>query len=208
MDEKVRETLTKYLGDLRALEDHGNKAIVEQIGTLRSKNHPEALRACVNFKQTLDNHLTQIDSRLKTLGGSPTSPVKDVVAGAAGVIAGIYGSLRNEAAAKMMRDDYAFLSLDTICYLMLHTTAMSLGDSETAALAARGYRDCAQQIMEIDRIMPTVLLQELREDGFNAKDITADCHRLIDESWQSHSRPNIASPQTAATSEATRTGQR
>jgi ferritin-like metal-binding protein YciE len=205
MDEKARETITKYLGDLRALEDHGNQAMARQMDDLRGKNHPEAIRAIEGFKRTLDNHIRHIDARLTALGGSPTSPVKDVVAGAAGIVAGIYGSLRNEAAGKALRDDYAFLSLDTISYLMLHTTALALADAETASLCDAGYRDCARMVVEIDRIMPSTLVQELRQDGFTAKDVAGDSHRLIDQSWQSRSGAGVATPRPASKPESVRT---
>jgi hypothetical protein len=191
VDEKIRQTITKYLGDLRALESHGAEAISRQIDDIRGKNHPEALRAFEDFKQTLDAHVNALDSRLTALGSSPTSPVKAVVASAAGVIAGIYGSLRNEAASKMLRDDYAFLSLDAISYLMLHTTALSLGDVDTANVVERGYRDCARMVMDIDRIIPDVVLKELLQDGLPAKDVTAECRHLISSSWQRQPPPSV-----------------
>ncbi len=184
MDEKICQTITKDLGDLHALETHGHQAISRQVDDLRGKNHPAALRACESFKQTLESHINSLDARLKALGGSPTTPLKEAVTAAAGFVAGLYGAIRNEAASKMLRDDYTFLSLDAISYLMLHTTALGLGDADTARLCEQGYRDCAGMIIAIDRLMPDLVLDELRQDGFQVADVSAECHRLIAQSWQ------------------------
>jgi hypothetical protein len=75
----------------------------------------------------------------------------------AGVVAGLYNQVRSEAASKSIRDDYTFLSHCAVAYLMPHTIS-SLGDGETAQLAERGYRGCARIIMEIDRLLPSLVL--------------------------------------------------
>ena len=67
MDEKVRLTITKHLGDLRALENHGANAIGRQIDDMRGKNYPEAQRSFEDFKQTLDSHVKALDSRLHVI---------------------------------------------------------------------------------------------------------------------------------------------
>lgn len=187
MDHKVQQTLTKYLGDMYSLESHGLKAISSQVDELKGMNHPDALQLAEDFKRTLERHVNEIEARTKALGGSPTGPVKQAVSAVAGFAAGLYNDVRTEQASKSIRDDYAFLSLDAIAYLMLHTTAMSLGDQETASLAARGYQDCARMVMAIDRVMPGLVLRELRQDGFNAQDVAGACERLIHDSWQSGS---------------------
>jgi hypothetical protein len=50
---------------------------------------------------------------------------------------------------------------------MLHTTALGLGDESTAALAKRHLDDTARLTMEITRVIPGVVLQELADDGEN-----------------------------------------
>lgn len=102
----------------------------------------------------------------------------------AGAAAGVYNDLRTEQASKSVRDDYTFLGLAGVSYVMLHTTALGLGDVATAELAARGYRECAGFQMNIDRIMPDLVLTELRQDGLTVGDVVVECHQLVHEAWQ------------------------
>jgi ferritin-like metal-binding protein YciE len=183
MDQKVHDLISKYLGDLYALESHGLEALTGQVNDLKKENQPNALRACQNFQLTIQAHVNDLEARLKVIGASPASGVKSAVTAAAGTIAGVYNAVRSEPTSKAIRDDYAFLSLDAISHLMLHTTALSLGDVETANLADRGYRDCARMIMEIDKIMPELVLEELGEDKLAPKAIAEECHHLISDSW-------------------------
>lgn len=183
-NEKARETISKYLGDLHALTRHGFEAISRQADQLKGADHPQAQRAVGDFKRTLESHIASIEARLKALGGSPTSPVKDAAGAVTGMVAGLYDKVRTEEASKSIRDDYTFISHSSIAYLMLHTTAKSLGDEETAMLADRGYRDTARMITEIDRIMPDLVIQELKQDGLPARDVAEHCHKLVSDAWE------------------------
>lgn len=183
MDERARETITKYLGDMHALESHGLQAISRQVDNLAGTGHTEAHRMVQGFKTTLESHIAAIEARLKAMGGSPTSPVKDAASVVAGVAAGLYNKVRNEEASKSIRDDYTFISHSAIAYLMLHTTSMGLGDQQTAMLADRGYRDCARMVMEIDRVMPNLVIQELQQDGLRVADVSEQCRKLIHDAW-------------------------
>lgn len=183
MPERTRETISKYLGDLQALQSHGLDAIARQVEQVQSKGHPEAQSAVMEFKQTLESHIGMLDRRMGELGGSTTSPVKEAASKVAGVVAGLYDKTRTEAISKAVRDDYTFFSHCSVAYLMLHTTAKGLGDEQTASLAERGYRDCARMVIRVDRIMPELVLQELRQDGAQVKDVAADCRRLVHDAW-------------------------
>ena len=183
-NDQMRETISKYLGDLHALESHGHEAISRQVDNLKDTGHQDAYRATVELKTVLERHLSAIDARLKALGGSPTSPVKDAVSAVAGVAAGVYNKVRNEEASKSIRDDYTFVSHTAIAYLMLHTTALAFGDRETATLAEQGYRDAARAIMAIDRFMPPLVLQELRQDGFQVEDVSEHCAKMVHDAWR------------------------
>jgi hypothetical protein len=185
MAEKSQETISKYLGDMHALLDHGQQPLSRQVDQIRGLGHPEALSLVEDIDQALRRQRDEVDARLKALGGSPTGPVKEAVSAVAGVAAGVYNDLRTEQASKSLRDDYAFLGLAGVSYLMLHTTALGLGDAPTADLAARGYRACARLQEEVDRVMPGLVLAELRQDGLMVADVAAECHQLVHDAWQS-----------------------
>jgi ferritin-like metal-binding protein YciE len=182
-NERVRETITKYLGDMHALESHGLQAISRQVDQLEDEGHPEAQQATQEFKHTLASHLAALEGRLKALGGSPTGPVKEAASALAGMVAGLYNAVRTEEASKSIRDDYTFLSNTAIAYLMLGTTARSLGDHDTEELAEQGYRDMARLIMLIDRIMPGLVVRELQQDGLPAQDVADWAQRIVRDAW-------------------------
>lgn len=184
MDEKARETLTKYLGDMHALESHGLQSVERQVDQLKDAGHPEAYRLVQEFKRTLESHVAALDTRLKALGGSPTHPVKEVASAVLGVAAGLYNSVRTAEASKSIRDDYTFVSLTAISYLMLHTTAKGLSDTETASLAEQHYRDAARLAMEVDRVMPGLVVQELKQDGLPMIDPSQESRTMVHNAWQ------------------------
>lgn len=185
--DKSQETITKYLGDMHALLDHGKQPLARQTEQIKGDGHPDGLRLVQELERSLERQSDAVDARLKALGGSPTGPVKQVVSAAAGVVAGVYNEVRSEEASKSVRDDYTFLGLACVSYQMLHTTALGLGDSETADLAAQGYRQCAHFQMEIDRLMPDLVLAELRQDGLPVTDVASESLQLVHDAWQGDS---------------------
>jgi hypothetical protein len=191
--ETPNQTLTTYVTDMHALITHGLLAIHRQSENLKNEQHPEALDAVKDFERTLRSQLSMLEARAKGLGGKVTQPVKDAVSAVAGVAAGLINAVRPEEAAKSIRDDYTFLSLVSVSYLMLHTTASGLSDRETAALAETGYRDVARMIMTIDRIMPIVVTQELRQDGHTILDVTEQGHEMVKKAWNREAADRSAS---------------
>lgn len=163
------ETVTKYLGDQHALEAHIFQALDKQERLLAA-GHPDAYEIIRALRDTLQAHLDALQGRLHELGGSPTHPVKAAVAAVAGVAAGLYDKVRTEEASKDVRDDYTALSHSVIAYTMLHTTALALGDAETARLCARHLADNARFVKDIQEAMPALVVEEYRQDGGFALD--------------------------------------
>lgn len=177
------ETLTTYIGDMHALESHILQAIDKQVALL--DDHADAQEKVRVYRDTLAAHLTALQSRLDALGGSPTHPVKEGVAAVLGVAAGLIDKVRTEQASKDLRDDYTAINHAIISYEMLHTTAIALGDQETASLAKRHLRDNASFVMEINTFMPKLVLDELRQDGLPvADDALQTAERTVREVWQ------------------------
>lgn len=182
-------TLQTYVSDVQSLVGHGLRTIEHQVDNLKGEGHEEALQAVREFRQTLQRHHEALQARVEALGGSGKSAIKEAVTRVAGVAAGVINAARTEEASKSIRDDYTFLSHCAVAYLMLITTALSLDDAETAALAERGYRDCARLIMVIDRIMPQLVLEELRQDNLPAVDVSDQVRTLVRDAWRWESGP-------------------
>ena len=81
-----------------------------------------------------------------------------------GTLAGLYDRLRSESVSKMLRDNYTALNLAAISYTMLHTTGLALQDQATAELALRHLRHYAEMVIEINRIIPRIVVEDLRQD--------------------------------------------
>jgi|GEM_PF-1435980 len=183
---KTNELLTTYLSDVHALVSHGLQAIDRQVENLKNVSHQDAKTAVKDFQSILKTQKSELESRIKQLGGSPTQPIKDAVAAAAGIAAGLINAVRTSEAAKSIRDDHTFFSHLGVAWLMLHTTASSLGDGETKSLADRGYSDTTKVIMEINRILPKIVVEELRENKeLHPADTNEETRQMVHNAWRS-----------------------
>jgi hypothetical protein len=183
MHEDSRKYVTKYVEDLHSLVTHGLKPVSQQVGEARARQHASATQLITDIQSTMQAHERQLGERLSSLGTSPTTAVQDTVAAVAGVVAGLYNQVRTEAVSKSVRDDYTFVSHCSVSWMMLMTTARSLGDHQTDELAETGYRDCARLLMQIDRVMPTLVFEELQQDGLPAQDVSSWTHTIVSEAW-------------------------
>jgi len=184
MDDKARDQVAKYLHDMHSLISHGHQAIKRQRDQLKDSGHADAIRAVSGFESTMDRHLEMLKTRLEAMGESVASPVQDAASAVAGVVAGVYNAVRDEEASKSIRDDYTFFSHAGMGYLMLHTTTMALGDDATASVAEQGYRDMAKMAMQIDQIVPGLVVAEMRQNGFTPADVSQRCAQLVHDAWQ------------------------
>ncbi len=184
MDEKRRETITKYLGDMRAAVHHVEEAMEGQEKDF--KDQPDVAQLMQKTHRQLHAQKEALGARLEALGGSPTHPVKEGVAGIAGVIAGLYNKIRTEGASKGLRDDHVALNWTYVSYMTLVTTAVALGDRETAAIAENGMRECAKAAMEVQRLLPTVVVRELQDGKLGALDPAAveEARNATNEAWE------------------------
>lgn len=183
MEDNSRKYIAKYVEDLHSLVTHGLQPISHQVNEARSRDHGDAAQFIADLQRTLQEHERSLSARMHALGTSPTTGVQDAAAAIAGVVAGIYNQVRTEAVSKSVRDDYTFLGHCSISWLMLMATARSLGDHETEELAEQGYRDCARLSMGIDRLMPTLVFEELKQDGFAAQNVADWAQRIVSEAW-------------------------
>ena len=183
-NETRNQVLTTYTSDVHALVAHGLQAIHRQVEQLKDVSHQDAKTAVAAFERVLTAQKAALGDRVKALGGSATGPVKDAVAAVAGVAAGLIDAVRPAETAKAIRDDHTYFSHLGISWLMLYTTAVSLADVETAALAERGYQDTTKMIMHVDRILPKIVVEELRENKqLTPVDAQEQARVMIKNAW-------------------------
>lgn len=168
MGDKRQETITKYLGDMKSVVSHVMTAMERQRDDF--KDQPDVSQAIGRIALGLKGQDDVLAQRLTALGGSPTHPVKEAVSDALGIVAGLYNKVRTEGAAKGLRDDHVALNLVSVSYTALHTTAIALGDSATAALAKRSLIETAKFVGDVDRLIPTIVFRELQDGDLGALD--------------------------------------
>ena len=171
MGDKKQETITKYLGDMKSVVSHVYEAMERQKDEF--KDQADVSQTIARIALGLKRQGDGIEARQKSLGGSPTQPVKEAVAGAVGVFAGLYNKVRTEGAAKGLRDDHVALNLVLVSYSTLHTTAVAFGDTATAQLAKTGLTECAKFAMDVQKLVPATVLRELEDGDFGTLDKSA-----------------------------------
>ncbi len=180
----AKTILQKYVSDMLSLESHIFQAIDKQVK--ENNDFPEMKAKFETYSKTLEMHRNALKDRLDQMGGATNSPVKEGVAAVFGVAAGIIDKFRSEEVSKNFRDDYTALNLSLISYEMLFTTASALGDKLTADLASRHAKDNAEFVMEVQRIIPGIVLKELKQNHDITPDDTAiqKTKDLISEIWK------------------------
>lgn len=177
MADKKQETITKYLGDMKSVITHVYEAMERQKDEFKDK--PEVSQTIARIALGLKRQGDDIEARQKSLGGSPTQPVKEAVAGALGVFAGLYNKVRTEGAAKGLRDDHVALNLVLVSYSTLHTTAVAFSDAATAQLAKTGLTESAKFAMDVQKLVPATVLRELEDGDFGTLDKSAPEQTMV-----------------------------
>jgi ferritin-like metal-binding protein YciE len=158
------DTLQKYVSDMMAVEDHILSAVKRQTEDEDIyKHNPQASQIIQSIAQMTEQHSQHLKHQLEAIGGDPAKGLKEVATAALGAIAGMYDKVRNETVSKMLRDDYTALNLAAVGYTMLHTTGLALQDQGTADLALRHLKHYTSIIMQINQVIPSVVVEDLRD---------------------------------------------
>ncbi len=193
-----REALRPYLADMAAVEKHILEAVERQRNDDDIKQFPEALQLVGRLESTLKSHVQALNSQLEGYsGGSAAGAVKQAVTGVLGAIAGVYDKVRKDTASRALRDDYTALSLASISYAMLHTTALGLAQGTVAELAKNHLEEINSLIMELGLATPRVVLKELSFEGYSIDTGAADLAvKNLEETWRNSAQREKAGVST------------
>ncbi|MEM8535756.1 MAG: hypothetical protein AAGF95_33325 [Chloroflexota bacterium] len=161
----VSDTMQTYIGDMLAVERHIAEAVKRQSDDDKVKQYAQAYSLIAQINDTLERHTTALEQRLESFEGNQGNGVKKVVGAVTGAVAGIYDKIREDRVSRMLRDDYTALSLATMSYTMLHTTALAEKDFPTADMALNHLMDLTPLLVQISENIPEVVAQELRDEG-------------------------------------------
>jgi ferritin-like metal-binding protein YciE len=200
-DKDPREAVNSYITDMLALEQHISKALEGQVQDL--KDYPEVTGEIRQALGAIGGHITTLEMLAKARGGEGGGgAIKKVGSALLGLGAAAVHLVRNEGMPKNLRDDYTAFSLATIGYVMLHTTALSLGDRETGDIARRHLSDYAGFVMSFNNIIPSATIRFLQEEGLPVRqDVLAEVNENVRGVWRDEARSH---PSTSATPTASR----
>ncbi len=186
MTQTTESAVASYITDMLALEEHIENALSGQIKDLAGES--ENVRPLHIIRDNCAVHaraLKAIAGRREQTGQGVAELAKKAVSSVLGVGAAAIDFLRTEKEPKMLRDDYAALSLATVGYVMLHTTALSLGDDEVAELAHRHLKNHAKAVMTLNNIIPGAVIRFLQSDGLAAsEEVLPQIAENLDEVWR------------------------
>ena len=182
-----REALRPYLADMVAVEKHILEAVERQRNDDDIKQFPDALQLVGRIESTLKSHVLALDSQSQSYpGGGAAGAVKQAVTGVLGAIAGVYDKVRKDTASRALRDDYTALSLASVSYGMLHTTALGLSQGTVAELTKSHLEEINSLIMELGLALPRIVLKELAFEGYTVDTGAAELAvKNLEETWRS-----------------------
>lgn len=186
------KALQGYVNDMLAVETEIHGALRRQKNDERIKSNAVAHQLVSRAEDMIDRHLEGLRTCIERLGGSE-SLMKKAVGGVLGAAAGVYDKVRTDASvSRALRDDYTALSFATVCYEMLHTTALAMHQQDTAELALHHIKDIAPFIIDVTELLPQVVVDELSAEGNGTIDRTVapQAARNTLEAWNSASASN------------------
>lgn len=192
MDRKTEATIASYVTDMLALEHHIEDALTGQIKDLEDDR--ESAPPLMEIRDTCTQHaraLQRIADAREQTGQGVSEIVKKAAASVMGAGAAAIDFVRTEKVPKLLRDDYTAASLAVIGYVMLHTTALSLGDDEVAELSHVHLQNHAKSVMTLHNIIPGAVIRFLQSEGHPA---TADVLPTISENLESVWHDNAGVP--------------
>jgi hypothetical protein len=191
------EAINSYVTDMLSLEDHIEKAIQGQLKDL--EDYPDVVTELKQLHRTIEHHISDLrmlSDRRKAAG--ITEAVKRAGSAVAGVAAGVIDLFRTEGLPKNLRDDYTALSLATIGYVMLYTTALSLDDREVADLAQQHFREYAEVMVRFNSFIPPAVIRYLGQEGLLVReDVLPEIYRSIQDGWRTAESTVTAQPEAA-----------
>ncbi len=174
--------LNTYVNDFMTYNRHLLSAVRSQK-TSDALTNPKAVSLLQDLDIAITNQINELEKFDDLIDDSTKGDVKDKIASVFGSIAGNIDTLRNDPISKMLRDDYAALSMLASGYTMLHTAALTYEKDELAEFAQKSLERIAQLITETSKVIPFVVADELSGDNQNANEIAEKSLEITQKAW-------------------------
>lgn len=175
-------TLENYTTDLYELIKHTQTVIRTQKSSDKIMN-TKAVDLLHEMDMAFSDQISSFEE-MDVLNDGAKKTVKDNIAKAAGKIAGFIDYARNDAASKMLRDDYTALSMIASGYTMLHTAALGNGNDKLASFAQESLTRIAQLVTETSKVIPHIVAEEL-----DVSDIAEEAEKNTQKAWNPENLP-------------------
>ncbi|NBC02230.1 MAG: hypothetical protein GVY20_00850 [Bacteroidetes bacterium] len=169
-------SIKNYTTDLYELIKHTQTVVRTQKNSENVMNS-KAVDLLHDIDMVFTNQVNGFED-LGILNEGAKKKVKDNLAKATGKIAGFIDIARDDAASKMLRDDYTALSMIASGYTMLHTTALGSGNEELANFTQESLTRIAQLITETSKVLPHIVAEEIE-----ASNIAEEAEENTQKAW-------------------------
>lgn len=184
LDEKSQKLVADWVGDAVAIEAHIEEALDKQKKEYSSV--AAVNQAIHHFHDSTKANRDRLRDYQEKIGKTGGKGVVEAGASVLGKAAGVVDRLRKDTLTKSLRDDYTAFNLAAISYTLLYTTALAVGDGETADLAAENLKVHAANVQRINHIISDVTVSEINGDGYPVKnnDAAAMTKKVVDAAWK------------------------
>jgi ferritin-like metal-binding protein YciE len=163
-DDKMEQTLVKYLQETHLMERHVHKMLDGMIATTPDEEMQADLR---HHKDETERHMSNLEERLKAHHEDP-STVKEAMAVGGAMLKGMMDAVRSHKPALNARDGYVTEHLEIAAYELLERIAMRAADDATAEVARANRRDEQAMAEKIAARWDRVVDLTLAEEGIRA----------------------------------------
>ncbi len=165
MNDTHHSSLIRYLNDVIAMERDIVNAVRTQMQDDRVEAHPLLKDLFMDLAVHADHRTDMFESLVEEEGGSLGGAVKEGIAAVTGVVSGLTKMTRQHPLSRMVRDNTISMNVATVSYSMLLTLAMALQHKRCEELAASALSDCPKFVLQLNDLIPHVVVEELSDDA-------------------------------------------
>jgi ferritin-like metal-binding protein YciE len=165
MNEKHQDNLKMYVNDVIGLERDIVNAIDGQLEDDRVTTHSELTAILKEISAGGKSRIELLKVISDEEGGSVGATIKEAAMSVTGVLAGIYGKLREHPLSRIVRDDRVAMNVAETSYGMLYTLALGVGHARAAGVALAGLNSAPPLVLKLTDVLPGIILKELAEDA-------------------------------------------
>lgn len=165
INEDHHRSLKMYVNDVIGLERDIANALEIQMQDDRVKAHPELVALLHEALRNSEERIRLFKDLSDREGGNIGAAIKEGVTAVTGLLAGLYGKVREDPVSRMVRDDIIALNVSSVSYGMLLTLGLAIGHAECADLAGNGLSATPPLIVRLTDLLPEIVATELAENA-------------------------------------------